>query len=46
MRGQLSAGHMHFSETGTQEQGRIGLPEGIAGTVEWLRNQQLAARSG
>jgi nucleoside-diphosphate-sugar epimerase len=25
---------------------RIGLPEGIAGTVEWLREQQLAARGG
>ena len=25
---------------------RIGLPEGIAGTVEWLRGQQLAARGG
>ena len=25
---------------------QIGLPEGIAGTVEWLRGQQLAARGG
>jgi UDP-glucose 4-epimerase len=25
---------------------RVGLPQGIAGTVEWLRKQQLAARSG
>ncbi len=25
---------------------RVGLPEGIAGTVEWLREQQLAARGG
>ena len=25
---------------------RIGLSEGIAGTVEWLREQQLAARGG
>ncbi len=25
---------------------RISLPEGIAGTVEWLRGQQLAARGG
>jgi UDP-glucose 4-epimerase len=25
---------------------RIGLREGIAGTVEWLREQELAARGG
>jgi nucleoside-diphosphate-sugar epimerase len=25
---------------------RISLPEGIAGTVEWLREQELAARGG